>query len=49
MSSHRRLKKEGSILEVTFRINYLLYNNYICVYIYIYRVVYNIELVYSTR
>ena len=49
MSSHRRLKKEESILEVTFGINYLLYNNYIYVYVYIYRVVCDIELVYSTR
>ena len=49
MSSHRRLKKEGSILKVTFGINYLLYNNCVYVYVYIYRVVRDIELVYSTR
>ena len=49
MSSHRRLTKEGSILEVTFRIYYLLYNNYIYIYICIHRVVCDIELVYSTR
>ena len=49
MSSHRRLKKEGSILEVTFGINYLLYNNCVYICVYIYRVVCNIELVYSTR
>ena len=49
MSSYKRLKKEELIVKVTFKINYLLYNNYICIYIYIYCIVYNIELVYSTK